>query len=219
MTSTQNFQLEVKSRYENYLDTTYLMTNNGMQSFLTSLGEVCPVLSYLNPPMGTSVSRQPDSKRIITQNEQLFHLVHQGNSELKVFLPSVPSCNGTSPEVVKTWYILCTKMVATNRLYLHPYFCFRKHADSNNGFTCGFDIGPTAAIKATAEVLYQSHVPVVIAILGVPVNSTTGTTEIIAITGVPEVLKVAHVPTVLAVTAIDLVQHSLHDIFQNRIPS
>ena len=61
-----------------------------------------PVLSYLDPPLGSGATQQPDSNRTITQNGQFFSLADQGHSSLKVFLASVPSCNGTSPEAVQT---------------------------------------------------------------------------------------------------------------------
>ena len=69
------------------------MSKNGMQPFPTPTGGVCPVLSYLYPPMGSGVTRQPDSNQIFTLNSQFFSLADQGNSGLKVFLASVPSCN------------------------------------------------------------------------------------------------------------------------------
>ena len=97
--------------------------------------------------------------------------------------------------------MLFNKMAATTWFYLRSYFCFRKHANSNNCFTCGFDIGPFADVTAAAEVLYQPHVLEVVAFTGVPANDTTGTTEIVALTGVSEVLKIAYVPKVLAVAA------------------
>ena len=100
------------------------MTNSDMQPFPTPLGGVCPVLSYLDPPMGTGVVRQPDFNRIIARNGQFFSLAGQDHAGLKVFLASVPSCNGTSAEAIHTWYMLFTKMAATTGFYLHPYFCF-----------------------------------------------------------------------------------------------
>ena len=69
--------------------------------------------------------------------------------------------------------MLFTKMAATTRFYLHSYFCFQKHAEFNNDFTCGFDVGPNAAVTAVAEVLHQPHVPEVIAVFGVPTDPTT----------------------------------------------
>ena len=49
-------------------------------------------------------------------------------------------------------------MVVTTGFYLHTYFCFEKHANLNNIFTFGFDVGPTATVTAVSEVLYQPHV-------------------------------------------------------------
>ena len=84
--------------------------------------------------------------------------------------------------------MLFNKMTATTGFYLHPYFCFRKYANSNNGFTCGCDVGPVATVNAVAEVLHQPHVPEVIAVVGVP--ATVITTEVVAVTDVPELLEV-----------------------------
>ena len=67
------------------------MTESDIQPFLAPLGGVCPVLTYLDPPMGSGVTRQSDSKQLITWNGQLFSLADQRNSCLKVFLVSVPS--------------------------------------------------------------------------------------------------------------------------------
>ena len=80
---------------------------------------------------------------------------------------------------------------------------------------CGFDIGPVAALTVVAEVLYQPHVPEVIAVVGVA--ATTTTAEVVVVTGVPKVLEVLAVPEVLAVTSQPPIQHNLHDIFKNRI--
>ena len=43
---------EAKARYENHLNTIYLMTNSDMKPSPTPLGGACPVLSYLDPPTG-----------------------------------------------------------------------------------------------------------------------------------------------------------------------
>ena len=102
--------------------------------FSLQLGECalfCP--SYLDPPMGTGVTRQPDLNRLIARNGQFFSLADQSNIGLKVFLASVPSCNRISAKAVHTWYMLFTKMAATIGFYLHPYFWFRKHANSDYG--------------------------------------------------------------------------------------
>ena len=109
-------------------------------------------------------------------------------------------------------------MVATTGFYLYPYFCFQKHANSNNGLSCGFDIGPVTTVTAVAEVLHQPHVPKVIAVVGVAATATTATTaEVVVVTGVPKILEVVAVPEVLAVIAQPPVQHDLHGIFQHQI--
>ena len=71
-------------------------------------------------------------------------------------------------------------MAATTGFYLHPYFCFRKDADSNYGFTCGFDTGPVTAVTYAAKVPHRPHVPEVLACNYVAANLTAGTPEILA---------------------------------------
>ena len=92
-------------------------------------------------------------------------------------------------------------MVATTGFYLHPYFCFWKHANSDYGLTCGFDTAPVSHIPAVAEILHRPEVPAVVARLHVPANPTTGPLEVLAIAGsalVPEVLARPGVPETLA---------------------
>ena len=118
--NSNNLLPKTKARYKNHLKPSYLMTETDMQPFPTPTGGVCPELSYLNPPMGSSVTLQPNSNQIITQKGQFFLLADQGNGELKVFLASVTSCNKTSPKSVRIWYVLFTKVAATTGFYLHP---------------------------------------------------------------------------------------------------
>ena len=106
--------------------------------------------------------------------------------------------------------MLFTKIAATTGFYLHPYFCFRKHANSDHGSTCGFNNGPVAAVTTVAKVLHQTHVPTVLAVAHVPVTATATTAEVFAFTGVPKVLEIAHVPAVLTVPAIGQVEYNLH---------
>ena len=75
--NSNNLSPDIKTRHQNYLDTTYLMTNRDMQTFPTPLGKMCPILVYLDPLMGTGVVQQPDSNRIITRNGQFFALGDQ----------------------------------------------------------------------------------------------------------------------------------------------
>ena len=103
-----NLPTNVKTRHLHYLDPGYLLTANDLVPFPTATGGACPSLSHLDPPMGTGVTRQPDSNRVIARNGQFFPLADQGNSGLKVFFSSVPACVGTSSESVRTWYILFT---------------------------------------------------------------------------------------------------------------
>ena len=110
---------------------------------------------------------------------------------MKVFLASVPSCHGTSLEAIQTWYMLFTKMAATTGIYRHPYFCFRKHADSNNGFTCGFDTAPITHVPAVPEIFHQPEVLTVVTIIYVPANALTEQAEVLGVTSsvlVPEFL-------------------------------
>ena len=95
------------------------MTKTDMQPFPTPTGGVYPILTYLDPAMGTGFTCQPDLNRLIAWTSQFFSLTNQGNSGLKVFLVSIPSCNGVSAEAVRTWYMLFIKMAATTGFYLH----------------------------------------------------------------------------------------------------
>ena len=99
--------------------------------------------------------------------------------------------------------------------YLHSYYCFQKHANSNDGFPCGFDIAAVAAVAAFMEVLHQPYVPVSIAVVVVAAIATTA--EVVAVTSIPKILKVLAVLEVLAVAAQSLIQHNLHGIFKNRL--
>ena len=160
-------------------------------------------MSYIYPPMGSGVTRQPNLNRIIARNVQFFSLADQGNSGLKMFLASVPSCNRIATEAVQTWYMLFTKMAATTRFYLHPYFCFQKHANSDYGFTCGFDVGPVGLVTVVAEVLHRPHVPAVLTVTHIPGDPASNVAEVVAVTAIPKVHEITHVPAVLAVPTIN----------------
>ena len=122
----------------------------------------CFILSYLDPPLDTGVMPSPtDINRIITWNGQFFPLADQGNDGLKMFQNNIPSCNGTSPQEVCSWYISLTQHASTCGFYVHPYFCFRPSIASLVVFTCGFDISPTAAV------IGSPYVPATTAILAV----------------------------------------------------
>ena len=95
-----NLPPAAKARYENHFNPSHLMTESGIHSYPTPTRRVCPVLSYLDPSMGTGVTCQLDLNQLISQNGQFFPLANQGNSGLKVYLTSVPSCNGVSAEPV-----------------------------------------------------------------------------------------------------------------------
>ena len=58
------------------------MTKTDMEPFPTPTGEVCPVLSYLDPPMDTGVTCQPGLNQHIAWNGQFISLADQGNSDL-----------------------------------------------------------------------------------------------------------------------------------------
>ena len=103
----------VKTRHLNHLDPSYLMTQDDMVPFPMPTGGVCESFFHLDPPMGTGVTRQPDLNRVIARDGQFISLADQGNTGLKVFFASVPTCVGTSPEAIRTWYILFTKMAST----------------------------------------------------------------------------------------------------------
>ena len=195
------------------------MTYNDMVPFPMPTGGVCQSFSHLDPPMGTGVTRQPDSNQVIARNGQFYSLADQGNTGLKVFFASVPTCVGTSPEAIRIQYILFTKMASTTGFYLHSCYYFRKDADSNYGFTCSFGPGPIAAVTAAAEIPHCPHVPEVLAQTYVPTDPVTGAAEILARTAVPEVLEITLVPEVFAVDAFGPVQCDLPDIFQPHIPN
>ena len=80
--------------------------------------------------------------------------------------------------------------------YLHSPYCFRKDANSNYCFTCGFDTGPIAAVTAAAEKPHNTYVPEVLAHAYVPAGPTNNVAEIFACTTVPEVLEIDHMPEV-----------------------
>ena len=106
-------------------------------------------------------------------------------------------------------------MASATGVYIHPYFCFCKDADSNYGFTCGFDTGPVAAVTYRAEVLHRPYVPAVAAVVGVAATATTP--AVAAFTGVPEILEIAHVPERLPSAAVPAVQHDLPGILGAKI--
>ena len=109
-------------------------------------------------------------------------------------------------------------MASTTGFYIHPYYCFRKDADSNYGFTCGFDTGAVAAVAAAAEIPHRAHVPAIVARTFGPADPLTGTAEVTAHPGAPEVTEIVHVPEVFATVTSAAVQYDLPGIFQGRIP-
>ena len=64
--------LDVKSCHLRHLNPSYLLTASDMVPFPTAIGGACPFLSHLDPPMGTGVTRQPDSNRVIARNGHFF---------------------------------------------------------------------------------------------------------------------------------------------------
>ena len=215
--NVNNLPPDVKARHLHYLDSGYLLTAGDLVPFPTATGGACPSFSHLDPPMGTGVTRQPDSILIIARNGQFFPLADQGNSGLKVFFSSVPACIGTSSEAVRVWYLLFTQMASATGVYIHPCFCFRKDADSNYGFTCGFDTGAIAAVAAAPEIPHRPLVPVVAARVHVPANATTGAARITAHPGSPDIPEQLHVSEVFASAATPAVQHDLPGVFGAKI--
>ena len=55
-----NLPPDVKTRHLHQLDPSYLLTQSDMVPFLMATEGVCLPLSHLDPPIGTSVTRQPD---------------------------------------------------------------------------------------------------------------------------------------------------------------
>ena len=77
-----------------------------------------------------------------------------------------------------------------------------------------------ASRRGTVTVLYiASHVPEVVAVVGVAADPANGVAEVVAVTGVLEVLKIVHVPAVFAVQAIGRVQHDPPSISQHQFPN
>ena len=93
---------DVKTCHLHHLDPSYLLTQSDMVPFQVVTGGACPSPSHLDPPMGTGVTRQPDSNRVIAPDGQFLSLADQGNTGLKVFFSSVPACVRTSSEAIRT---------------------------------------------------------------------------------------------------------------------
>lgn len=110
-----------------------------------------------------------------------------------------------------------TKISGTTGLYLHPYFCFQKHANQNNGFTCGFDIVSITHDPTVPKVLYQPRVSAKIAVVGVGADPVNNITEVIVVTVVAEFLEVIAVPEVPIILAQPAIQHDLPGTFQHRV--
>ena len=113
--------------------------------------------------------------------------------------------------------MLFTKMAATTGFYIHPYFYFQKHANSDYGFTCGFDTAPVAHIPAVPEILPWSEVPAVITRAHVPANPATGQLEVLALVGSALVLEVMARAAVIETLAQPPLQCDLHGIFQQHL--
>ena len=97
----RNLPPVVKTCHLNQLDPSYLMTQDNMVLFPMATGGMCKSFSHLDQLMGTGVTRQPDSNQVIARNGQFYSLADQGNTGLKVFFASVPTCVGTSPEAIR----------------------------------------------------------------------------------------------------------------------
>ena len=211
----RNLPATVRQRHLDQLDPDYLMTQNDMSPFPISPGGVCESFNHIDPPLGSGVTPNLDSHRLIARNGQLFALADQDTAGWKRFSSSIPTCTGTSPDAIRKWYILFTQMAATCDFYVHPYYCFRKNAPSDTGFTCGFDTGPITEVVAAPETPHRPYRAPVLARLHVPATSTTA--EITARDAVAEVLEILHVPAVLAVAAKAAVIHDLHGVFLARL--
>ena len=65
---------DVRTRHLHHLDPSYLLTQSDMVPFQLVTGGACPSLSHLDPPMGSGVTRQPDSNHVIARDGQFFAL-------------------------------------------------------------------------------------------------------------------------------------------------
>ena len=92
-----NLSADVYLRFEHHLDSDRIMTQATMVPFAPTAHNNTPTLFYLDPPPG-------GSNRIIAINGQFFPLDSQGTDSLKALLGSVPTCHGTTPQDVCTWY-------------------------------------------------------------------------------------------------------------------
>ena len=75
-----------------------------MIPFAAPTGGVCPILSYLYPPLGAG--DQPtatDSNHFITRNGQHFPLAGHGIDGLKSFYLNVLVCNGITSHNIHLW--------------------------------------------------------------------------------------------------------------------
>ena len=64
---SQNLPVDIQVGYNTFLNPPKIMINSDMKPFAMPAGGVAPVLSYLDPPIGTSVQpHATDSNHIIT---------------------------------------------------------------------------------------------------------------------------------------------------------
>ena len=78
----RNLPPVVRDRHLNHLDPNYLMTQNDMSPFPMPTGGACRPIHHLDPPMGASVTPQPNSHRVIARDGQFFALADQGTGEV-----------------------------------------------------------------------------------------------------------------------------------------
>ena len=117
-----------------------------------------------------------------------------------MFQDNIPTCHGTSPHAVCSWYVSFTTHASTCGFYVHPYFCFCPSTPSLMGFTCGHDTPGTAAVVGSSFIL---AVPAVIA-----VPQAMGVAVVTAISTAPAIPVVPFVPAILS-TQHDLPGHFL----------
>jgi hypothetical protein len=134
----RNLPPTVQARYlQHQQQDTALLPGNRMNAFTTNIPKTNDPSTFrkqqyhLDPP--------GSGDRLITRGGTFFYLAEQDAAKDKQFLTNMPSCKGSSPEDIRAWYQHLIVHANSHGIYIHPYFCFRKEADSPMGFTHGDD--------------------------------------------------------------------------------
>jgi len=142
---TSKLPPDVRDRYLQNKDTNHLMPGSAMTRFITKIpdlskdpnGTIMRTAEYHLDPGGIG-------HRLITRDGTCFALTeHSTPASEKAFLSTMPPCKGTSARDIRSWYHRFTAHAAQHRVYVHPYYCFRPHSGSSNGFNIGIDTDTT----------------------------------------------------------------------------